>query len=719
MKSRARRQKRFGGLLVAVTALVTLAAAAQPAAAAHHRQASAAYQHVCSAPQPGHAQCYAMIRTDIAPVSEKTLRASPDATVPGYSPAELQDAYGVSDKAGSAGVNETVAVVDPYNDPNAESDMTYYRNTFGGEACTKASGCFTQVGQTGSPTDLPPNASPSSDWAAEESLDLDMVSAVCPRCHILLVEADSNSTDDLGKAVNEAVALGAKFVSNSYGSSAPATDPAYYHHPGVAVVAASGDNGYHVNYPAGDSYVTAVGGTSLHRSTSTSRGWTESAWSGSSSGCTPGNSKPTWQQDTSGCPQRTVADVSAVADPATGVAVYDTFNGKGGWIVEGGTSASAPIVTALYALAGPPDPMVVPAQDAYLNPAALNDITTGSTASCTPSYLCAAGPGYDGPTGVGTPDGTGGFTGPIGTRVAFHKAGGELSTVAGSGYAQDAGWQMDTDTSPAITTVTGGGYEVAYQDPENYLTVAGAAQDADTALGMMSGTDPALAPTPDGGVVAAFQANTGVLWQYTSTGKAPADLDTAMAPQSSPAIAALLKGRTEIAVQAADGHLVVRDSSTGDAVDTGAAMAPDTSPAITATPGGGYVVAFQGDNNDLWSYSSADQTPTDLDLGMAPGTSPAIAALADGSTEIAFNANTGDLFVRSSTTGVSKDLALGMQQDTSPAIAASADSTGFRVALQANTGDLWTASSASDWTNLGIPLAPATSPVMAPAATAA
>ena len=197
-------------------------------------------------------------------------------------------------------------------------------------------------------------------WAVEISLDLDMVSAVCPKCHILLVEATNNSSTNLYAGVDTAVRLGATEVSNSYGGAETSGDPAtnvHFNHPGVPITVSSGDSGYGVQYPAASPYVTAVGGTTLTRSGS---GFTESVWKGAGSGCSKYEPKPSWQVDT-GCARRTVADVSAVADPATGVAVYDSncdsfsaLFGKcfNGWGTVGGTSASSPIIAGVYALAG-------------------------------------------------------------------------------------------------------------------------------------------------------------------------------------------------------------------------------------------------------------------------------------------------------------------------------------------------------------------------------
>ncbi|MFE9408964.1 peptidase S8 [Streptomyces sp. NPDC006704] len=325
----------------------------------------------------------------------------------GLGPSSLQSAYKLP--SATAGSGRTVAIVDAYDDPNAASDLAAYRSQYGLPACTTANGCFKKVGQTGTST-LP---SANAGWAEEISLDLDMVSAACPNCKILLVEAKSSSMANLGTAVNTAVSLGAKYVSNSYGggesSSDTSYDTQYFNHPGVAITVSSGDGGYGVEYPASSRYVTAVGGTSL-KPASTSRGWSESVWSGAGSGCSAYDAKPSWQKDT-GCARRTVADVSAVADPATGVAVYDTYGGDPGWEVFGGTSASSPLIAAVYALAGTPSSGSTPASFPYAHTGSLNDVTSGSNGSCSPSYLCTGAGGYDGPSGLGTPNGTAAFTG--------------------------------------------------------------------------------------------------------------------------------------------------------------------------------------------------------------------------------------------------------------------------------------------------------------------
>jgi subtilase family serine protease len=354
--------------------------------------------HVCGPAAAGVARCHAIV------VSDGHGQPQATATPSGYAPADLQSAYKLS--SGVAGAGQTVAIVDAYDDPNAASNLATYRAQFGLPACTTTNGCFRKVNQTGG-TSYPRG---DNGWAEEISLDLEMVSAVCPNCHILLVEASSSSFTNLGTAVNTAARLGANAISNSYGgsefSSELSADASYFDHPGTAITASTGDNGYGVEYPAASRYVTAVGGTTLTRASSTARGWTETAWSGAGSGCSAYEPKPSWQLD-SGCAHRTVADISADANPNTGVAVYDTYH-EGGWLVFGGTSVASPIVASTYALAGNEGSLTFGSYP-YGHAASLFDVASGSNGSCSGSYLCTAGAGYDGPTGLGTPDGAGAF----------------------------------------------------------------------------------------------------------------------------------------------------------------------------------------------------------------------------------------------------------------------------------------------------------------------
>jgi subtilase family serine protease len=352
------------------------------------------HKAVCSDRGPGHARCLSRIRVDASGKPEVT------ATPTSYGPPDIQSAYAIP---AGGGAGTIVGIVDAYDDPTAESDLAVYRAHYGLPACTTANGCFQKVNQSGVAGSYP-GQDAQSEWPVETSLDLDAVSSACPSCKILLVETTSDNLSDLGAGVNTAVTLGAATVSNSYGGSEDSTNAAssvdYYDHPGILVTASTGDDGYGVEYPASSQYVLGVGGTSLLATSTVARGWAETAWTSGGSGCSAYTPKPSWQKDT-GCAKKTVADISADADPETGLSVYDTTAGETGWIVIGGTSEASPLVASIFAAtgrtaAGPSFP--------YANPTWMNDVTSGSNGSCGGTYLCTAGVGYDGPTGMGTPN---------------------------------------------------------------------------------------------------------------------------------------------------------------------------------------------------------------------------------------------------------------------------------------------------------------------------
>jgi len=357
----------------------------------------------CSPPLVnGQAQCTIAVNINISPNPNFRL---PAASIPGLHPTDLANAYSLPV---AAGAQRTVAIVDAYDDPNAESDLGVYRSQFGLAACTTANGCFRKVNEQGVQGNYP---SGDVGWSEEISLDLDMASAICPNCHILLVEGTTNSFADLAASENTAVSLGASVVSNSYGGSeSSSTISLYgpdYNHAGVTIPASTGDSGYSptAQFPADLSSVAAIGGTSL---TSTSPR-TESAWSGAGSGCSAFVAQPSWQSGISNirsvCSNRAYADVAAVADPNTGVAVYDTY-GASGWLVFGGTSVASPLVASVFALAG--NPASTGPSYPYAHTGSLNDVTSGSNGSCG-TDLCNATTGWDGPTGLGSPNGTGAF----------------------------------------------------------------------------------------------------------------------------------------------------------------------------------------------------------------------------------------------------------------------------------------------------------------------
>ncbi|MFL6110668.1 MAG: S8 family serine peptidase [Catenulispora sp.] len=399
-------------LLTVLAAAAALVAGFTTAANAAPGNGHGNTKKVCGTAKPGHARCLAELRTDVhggtgvrGPAAGH-LSAAAAALPKGLSPADLRSAYHLP---ATGGANQTVAIADVGDDATAEADLAVYRTTYGLPACTTANGCFHKVNQRGAAAPLPED----QGWGVEIALDLDMVSAACPQCKILLVESDSASFDDLGAAVDEAVALGATEVSNSYGAeefNGVADYAHYYSHPGVAVVASSGDSGYGIpSVPAEYPSVVAVGGTSLTKATNT-RGWTESAWRGAGSGCSAWIDKPAWQTDAN-CPGRMIADVAADADPQTGPAVYGTTDGLTGWDIVGGTSAASPYLAGVIALGGHPQKFAN-ASAFYSNHSGLFDVTSGTNAyvmDCGGDYQCNGIAGYDGPTGWGTPNGLSAF----------------------------------------------------------------------------------------------------------------------------------------------------------------------------------------------------------------------------------------------------------------------------------------------------------------------
>jgi subtilase family serine protease len=387
------------GLMLGVSLAPSVLALGQTPAGSEQSALHAPVKHAPVCPGPaaaGTARCHAHVVVDNV---GKPLATSGPA---GYRPADLRSAYNV---AGAGASSTVIAIVDAYGYPNAESDLAAYRAKFGLPACTTANGCFKKVNQSGVQGNYPRT---DTGWSQETALDLDMASAMCPNCSLLLVEANSNSFLNLALAVNMAASMGAHAISNSYGGAESGTSTnyeSYYGYPGIAVTVSSGDSGYGVEFPASSPHVIAVGGTSLLHS-STARGWSETAWSGAGSGCSNVYQKPSWQKDT-GCSNRTVADVSAVADPNTGVAVYGPASRtRSAWMVFGGTSVGAPLVAGVYGVNGT---AVTYGSELYFNTNALYDVTSGSNGSCGGSYLCTALQGYDGPTGLGTPDGVTAF----------------------------------------------------------------------------------------------------------------------------------------------------------------------------------------------------------------------------------------------------------------------------------------------------------------------
>jgi subtilase family serine protease len=401
-------KKSWIAVAVGAAALVATAVATGLPAASAAPSAKLHPARVCKAVvAKGEATCHAWKMVDAKGVVPTASSPAPGA----LDPSELRDAYKLD---GLSGSGRTVAIVDAYGYPNLERDLGIYRTQFGLPTCTRANGCLRIINQTGG-TSLPRT---NVGWAQEQALDVDAVSAACPDCKILVVQAKSASFANLGTAVNTAAKQpGVVAISNSYGSTGDAPDStygSYYNHPGIAVTASTGDNGYQGgSYPASSAYVTAVGGTSLVAS-ATTRGWSETVWSGAGSGCSTYNTALAAATSFgTGCGKRAMADVSAAADPGKGgLAVYaPTSSSRSTWSQYGGTSESSPIIAAVYALAGHTGAGVggYPNATPYTHTGSLFDVTSGNNGTCPTSQWCTARSGWDGPTGLGTPNGADAF----------------------------------------------------------------------------------------------------------------------------------------------------------------------------------------------------------------------------------------------------------------------------------------------------------------------
>ncbi len=507
---------KLGNRTAAVIALLALPggagiAGAPAAAAAPLSPADYGAGALCSSPAPAQSACLGLALLAKAPLSHPGARAlalsrratGPSSTpsgpateytqpLPGLTPQGLRSAYGLAGTPTPAST-QTIGIVDAYDDPSAEADLASFDNQFGLPSCTGGEGCFRKVNEEGHASPLPPWKGESSEkgWAEEIATDIETAHAVCPSCHILLVEARSSFDSDLFAAENAAAALGATEISNSWGGSEPPTDNAAFNHPGVVITASSGDSGYlnwlsesghYADYPASSPHVVAVGGTRLLQSAGT---WeSETVWNdggeqegkktgagASGGGCSGVFAAPLWQQAAAawpgvGCVRRAVADVAADGDPYTGVDVYDstaTPGGNKGWTIIGGTSVSSPIIASVFALAGGAHGVEYPARTLYENApsaaSALHDVSSGSNGECTRPFngktgtsgctsleeasscssrgICLAGPGYDGPSGVGTPNGIAAFQPPGaaiagGGREAGSGAAGASAAAAGS-----------------------------------------------------------------------------------------------------------------------------------------------------------------------------------------------------------------------------------------------------------------------------------------------
>ncbi|HEY3903257.1 MAG TPA: S8 family serine peptidase [Streptosporangiaceae bacterium] len=389
-----------GGRVLTVTKAIT-----RPVRAA----GTPSLRPACPKAGPRQARCFAFYAPEVAVNQAQAAGAS--AKPKGWGAKAIESAYKLP--VGQAS-SQTVAVVDAFTTPKLALSLATYRKQYGLPPCTVASGCLRIVNQKGKPSPLPQSGKPFG-WDVETALDVEMVSAACPHCHILLVEGNTPDINDLAAAVKTAGRLGAQVISNSYGLAENGfTQPSAgaYQQSGHMTVVASGDSGFGpADFPANLPRVVAVGGTELSRS-HTARGWTERVWNTSglgatASGCSAYTAKPSWQHDTH-CPMRTLNDVSALAE---GVVVND--QARHGWLTVDGTSAAAPIIAGVYGLAGNGASESV--ASLYAHAKGLFDVTKGDDVLrfgktpvgpvCGHDYLCTAKKGYDAPTGLGTPDG--------------------------------------------------------------------------------------------------------------------------------------------------------------------------------------------------------------------------------------------------------------------------------------------------------------------------
>jgi hypothetical protein len=463
--------------LVLLGSLATFVLACSPASAhlplsPSDYEASA----ICAQPAPGYSGCLSLRLIADEPSSVPGVETTPQATeftepIHGsLTPANLISAYGLAGAEPPS--TQMIALVDAYDDATIAGDLEVFSKQFGLPACNEANGCFRKVNQNGKAGPLPASSGEKErGWAQEIATDVEIAHGVCQACKILLVEAKSNNNSDLYAAEQTAAALGATEISNSYGGQEGSTDSAAFNHPGIVITASSGDDGYldwfseepaaYANYPASSPHVIGVGGTRL--TLSAAKTWeSETVWNdggasggflegagASGGGCSGHFLAGSWQQSVTnwsavGCGSaRAVTDISADGDPYSGVAVYDsteTPRGEKGWAAIGGTSVASPIIASIFALAGGAQGVAYPAQLLYenlqQNPASLHDVTVGSNGECLKKFhkntgvsgctsaedaqnscpgrlICLAAVGYDGPSGVGTPNGLAAFKPPV------------------------------------------------------------------------------------------------------------------------------------------------------------------------------------------------------------------------------------------------------------------------------------------------------------------
>ena len=554
-----------------------------------------------------------------------------------------QAAYGLTGTAATNGAGQTIALIEAFRDPAAASDLATYRRNFALPACTVASGCFRQVDLSGG------SSRADAGWEQETSLDMDAVSAACPLCHILVVESIDDSDPNLIAAVQRAVSLGATVVNLSFGGceGGGGTYDTTFHQARVPITAATGDNGFFAldnggcqygtpEYPASSPYVTAVGGTNLARGGGGSRGWTETVWQyafsqlygaqAGGSGCSSFETKPSWQTD-AGCAHRTVSDVSADADPRSGLSVYvsDPAAG-GGWNVFGGTSLAAPLIAGMYALAGAPQ-AALDGHIWYMG-AAVNDITSGSNAAlpsdCNPAYLCNARPGFDGPTGVGTPNG------PPAVDPTFNAPPSQFSP---QGVGQPAVTVAPDGTQLIFWQGAGGHlmeawWKGSWNGPVDWTAANGWAASLSSA--------PSVALAPDGTQVVFWESSTGHLIEAWWNGHWNGPVDWTAANgwgsplTSAPSVRFAPDGTQLIFWQGAGGHLdeVWWNGHWNGPVDWTAANgwgSPLASaPSVALAPDGTQIIFWQGAGGHLMEAWWKGKWNGPVDWTAAYGWSPSL-----------------------------------------------------------------------------------------------
>ena len=489
-------------------------------------------------------------------VSAQTPGVTP--MLPGFTAPQLRSAYSLS---GSGDGSRVIALVDAYYYPTALNDLNSYRSHYGSNSTplrscdltannqptfpTSGQGCFAQINQNGVSANFPAS---NVGWNQEEALDLDMATGLCPDCSIVLVAANSASFPDLNVAVGAASQLrGIVAISNSYGSAVDISESSMFgasvdnylkaSNRGIAVTASSGDNGYGVGAPASFSSVVGVGGTSLTLNPNGSRA-TETTWSGAGSGCSQLNMKPSWQNvSNSICSGKVISDVSAVANPSTGVLVI--YNGSS--YIFGGTSVSSPIIAAAFALAGSTGSGVniQAASRLWSLPSGFYDVTFGSNGSCAISALCNSAVGWDGPTGLGALNGLAPFaqvpaqpptsqapllitnvntSNPVGTQVSITWSGGSgigavSFNVIGSNCALNQNVltaSLSASCSVTVTKAASTGYLASTSNP-TVFTFAQVAQTitftAPTSLPLIPATY-TLTATSSSGLTPAIASTT-------------------------------------------------------------------------------------------------------------------------------------------------------------------------------------------------------------------